>query len=190
MHRMRRPSCLLALALVFLIGFSGCSSDQSPPADAASRQAEAPAADAPALRKAPDFALKTLDDNTFRLSDELGNVVIVNFWATWCGPCIEETPDLIALHDALKDRGFTVVGVSEDLEGFDVVSPFAEEYGVTYPMVVDDGSVAEAFGGVYGLPTTFVIDREGYIVARFYGLFPFEDMRPHLEEMLASGNAG
>lgn len=180
----RLSTAVPVLLLLALFGIVGCSGDHTTPATATANDGASTEADAPELRKAPDFKLKALDGSTFRLSEQEGNVVLVNFWATWCGPCIRETPEFIELHDELKGRGFTVVGVSLDLEGFDIVKPFAEEYGINYPLVVDDGAVAEDFGGVYALPVTFVLDKEGYIVARFYGMFPFEDMRPLLEEML------
>ena len=109
---------------------------------------------------------------------------MINFWATWCGPCIIETPELVELHEDLSSDGFTVVGISLDEEGFEVVEPFAGRFKIPYPLVIDDGTVADAYGGIYGLPTSFLIDKEGQIAARFMGLFPTHDMRPKIEEMM------
>lgn len=138
---------------------------------------------------APDFTLNTLDGDTFKLSDHRGEVVLINFWATWCGPCVVETPELVELYNDLKDRGLTVVGISLDEEGPEVVKPFAKRFAVSYPIAVDEGAVAEAFGGVYGLPTTYVVDGEGRITHRFIGIFPTDDMRPKLEELLQKTRA-
>ncbi|MGI9175785.1 MAG: TlpA disulfide reductase family protein [Rhodothermales bacterium] len=134
---------------------------------------------------APSFALPQLDSETLRLSDYRGRVVLLNFWATWCPPCRAEIPDLNQLQDELGPAGLEVIGISLDEEGFEAVRPFAEEYEVTYPLVVDDGTVAAQYGSMQGLPTTFVIDRRGRIVRRVIGLFPVEQMRPVLEDLLA-----
>jgi peroxiredoxin len=133
---------------------------------------------------APDFSRPDLAGGVFTLSEQRGKVVLVNFWATWCAPCVRETPALVGLYRELADEGFTIVGVSLDQEGFDAVRPFATRYDVPYPMILDDGSLAEAFGGMYGLPTTFVIDGEGRIVRRFLGEFPVEAMKAELRTMV------
>ena len=134
---------------------------------------------------APSFALPQLDGGTLRLGDYRGRVVLLNFWATWCPPCRAEIPDLNRLQDELGPAGLNVIGVSLDEEGFEAVRPFAEEYKVTYPLVVDDGAVAAQYGSLQGLPTTFVVDRNGQIVRRVIGLFPLDEMRPVLEDLLA-----
>jgi len=135
-------------------------------------------------RTAPAFSLKTLDGKGFNLADHRGEVVLINFWATWCGPCVIETPELAKLHRELKKRGFTVVGISLDEDGPEGVKIFAEDYHIPYPIGVDDGTIAELYGGIYGLPTTFVLDRNGKITNRFIGIFPTKEMRPELEKML------
>lgn len=136
------------------------------------------------LEEAPDFTLPTLTGDSLRLSEMKGQIVVLNFWATWCAPCLEEIPDLIALHEELHPHGLSVVGVSLDEEGEALVRPFVERFGITYPVPLDDGAVAEAYGGVWALPTTYVIDPEGQIMRRVIGLFPIKEMRPQFREML------
>ena len=136
------------------------------------------------LGEAPDFRLPTLAGDSLGLSDLQGQIVVVNFWATWCAPCIQEIPELNALHDELNTHGLTVLGISLDQEGAVIVRPFAERLDITYPILLDEGTVAEAFGGVWGLPTTFVIDAEGQIMQRVIGLFPVAEMRPEFRTML------
>ena len=139
----------------------------------------------PLPRPAPDFALPTLDGDTLRMADLEGNLVLVNFWATWCPPCIAEIPDLNELYEALSRDGLVVLGVSEDQEGIEVVAPFAAEHAIAYPVVLDpEGTLARAYGGVFGLPTTFLVSQEGEVVNRFAGLFPAEEMRDPLRDML------
>ena len=134
---------------------------------------------------APNFALPQLGSKILRLSDYRGRVVLLNFWATWCPPCRAEIPDLNKLQSELGPAGLEVIGISLDEDGFESVRPFAEEFDVAYPLVVDDGTVAAQYGSIQGLPTTFVVDRNGQIVRRVTGLFPIEQMRPVLEELLA-----
>ncbi len=136
------------------------------------------------LGEAPDFTLPTLAGDSLRLSALQGQIVVVNFWATWCAPCIEEIPDLIALHDELNPHGLTVLGVAIDQDGEVLVRPYAERLGITYPVLLDDGAVSEAFGGVWALPTTYVIDPEGQIMQRVVGLFPVKEMHPEVRKML------
>lgn len=137
----------------------------------------------------PEFAEATLSGGTFTSESFEGRLTLVNFWATWCGPCIIEIPELVALHDEWSDQPFEIVGVSMDPEGFEIVEAFATEFQISYPIILDEGDLADAFGGVYALPTTFLVDESGTIVYRFIGLFPFEEMREHMNELLERAEA-
>ena len=119
--------------------------------------------------KAPDFALADLSGKTVRLADFEGKVVILDFWATWCPPCRAEVPDFVRLQAKYRDKGLAVVGLSLDAEGAKVVRPFAEEYNVNYVMLLANDETARRFGGIVGIPTTFVLDRTGRIVSKFIG---------------------
>ena len=138
--------------------------------------------DAATAAWAPDVQLETLDGDTVRLSDYRGQVVVLNFWATWCPPCRREIPDLMRLQDRFGDRGLRVVGVSLDREGKAVVQRYVDDIGIDYTVDIDDGSIARAFGGVPALPTTYIIGRNGRIRGRVPGLAT--------EAMLASGLRG
>ena len=95
---------------------------------------------------------------------------MLNFWATWCIPCLAEMPTLEALQQEFGDAGLQIVGISQDTGGADEIRPFADELAVTYPLLPDPAfNVAARYGGVSVLPTTFVIDREGRIARSEYG---------------------
>lgn len=132
---------------------------------------------------APEFEVETLGGETFSMADQRGQVVVVNFWATWCAPCRIEIPDLVEMQTELGDRGVRFVGISVDLDSDDVILDFAEQAGITYPIIVDDGSISEKFGGIFALPTTFVIDREGIIRRRKAGIESRETLMPVLEDV-------
>ena len=140
-------------------------------------------------RKAPDFALPTLGGETFRLSDLRGKVVVVNFWATWCAPCREEIPDLVRLQEAYRGRGVAFVGVSVDEEGAAVVRPFAEQYGINYPVALDDGSVMQRYEGAAALPTTYFVTREGRVRRYMPGTLTYAEAVPVLDELLREGGS-
>ncbi len=119
---------------------------------------------------APSVAFQTLNGEVATLADFRGQVVLVNFWATWCAPCVREMPSLQRLHQEMADEGFTVLAVSEDRAGAAVVRPFLkrlELFGL--PIYLDSkGLLARAFV-VKGLPTSFLIDRQGQVVAGLVG---------------------
>ncbi|MFB3149704.1 MAG: TlpA disulfide reductase family protein [Alphaproteobacteria bacterium] len=119
---------------------------------------------------APLEAFAALDGTPVRLADFKGRVVLVNFWATWCPPCIREMPSLDRLQAALEDRGLAVLAVSIDRGGAKVIRPFAERLGLERLGLYHDSKAAlfKAFG-VTGLPTTFLIDRRGQIVGAYPG---------------------
>ena len=123
---------------------------------------------------APSVAFETLDGVSLTLAEFKGEVVLVNFWATWCAPCVREMPALERLHQALKDEGFLVMAVSEDLGGAAKVAPFLDRLGLKeLPIFLDQsgerrGALAQAFG-LNGLPATFLIDREGGVIAGLTG---------------------
>ena len=127
----------------------------------------------PAIGKpAPDLALTTLNGASLRLSDLRGKTVLLNFWATWCGPCKQEMPLLVRAAQANADQGLVVIGVDVQ-ESAPQVRSFVQQLGVTYPIAIDgDGSAVAAYR-VYGLPTTWVIDGGG--VARATQLGPLND---------------
>ena len=150
-----------------------------------SLQARRPAETNPA---APDFSLETIDGDTFRLSQHQGKVVVLNFWATWCGPCRHEIPDFIELQRQHSDRGLQFVGVAlQRGAGTDAVRRYVEHMGINYPVGVDDGTIAQKYGGVRRLPTTVVIGPEGTVRQRIPGVVPVKMLRSGLERLLPDG---
>jgi cytochrome c biogenesis protein CcmG/thiol:disulfide interchange protein DsbE len=118
---------------------------------------------------APDWELSDLNGKRVNLSDFRGKVLILDFWATWCAPCRVEIPHFVELQKQYGDKGLTVIGVSLDEQGPDIVKKFVKQLGVNYPMVMGNEKVTESYGGIVAIPTTFVIDRQGRIVGRHMG---------------------
>jgi len=137
-------------------------------------------------RAAPDFTLRDADGKTVRLSDYRGKVVLLDFWATWCGPCKIEIPWFMDFERKHKDRGFSVIGVSMDEEGWDAVKPFINGLAINYRVLLGNDGTADAFGGIEALPTTFLIDRDGKIAATHVGLTSKGDFEHGIEELLQS----
>lgn len=137
-------------------------------------------------KDAPDFTLDDIDGDPFTLSEQEGKVVVLNIWATWCGPCRKEIPDFIKIQDEMREDGVLFVGVSLDEEGWEVVRPFAEEYEINYPLVVDDGSVFDGYGPFRGIPMTYIIDREGKIEYVAPGLMDIKMLKSKLERLVPS----
>ena len=137
----------------------------------------------------PDFSLAQVSNGkTFRLRDHLGEVVLIDFWATWCGPCRMAIPHLIELQKRYHNQNFTVVGVSVDQQGAAVVRPFTEQWNINYPVVVDqDGSVARDYGGIRGIPTTVVIDKTGRAVGALVGYRPLEEYEALIKKAMKAG---
>jgi len=119
---------------------------------------------------APDFTLESLDGKNMRLSDLRGKAVLLNFWATWCGPCKIETPWLVELQNQYGSQGLQVVGVAMDDSGKEDIAKFAKDMGVNYPVLLGKEAVGDAYGGVPALPESFFIGRDGKIVDKIIGL--------------------
>ena len=119
---------------------------------------------------APDFTLQSLDGRTMRLSDFRGKAVLLNFWATWCGPCKIEMPWFVELQNQYAAQGFQIVGVAMDDASKEDISKFAKDMGVNYPILIGKESVGDEYGGVPALPESFLIGRDGKIVDKILGL--------------------
>jgi cytochrome c biogenesis protein CcmG/thiol:disulfide interchange protein DsbE len=137
-----------------------------------------------ARQTAPELSLRDADGALIELAALRGQVVVVNFWATWCGPCRVEMPWFVELHERYRDRGLTMIGVSLDDDGWTSVRPFAEAQAVTYPLAIGDDRVARAYG-VGALPTTFIVDRFGRIAVTHEGLVPKETYEREIASLLA-----
>jgi thiol-disulfide isomerase/thioredoxin len=129
-------------------------------------------------KPAPELKLKDLDGKDVALSDLKGKVVFVNFWATWCGPCLDEIPSLIDMQNQYASKGFTVVGIAMDEQGKSVVAPFVakelydvkgQKLHINYPILLGTDDAGEKFGGILGYPTSFLISRSGVQLMKFQG---------------------
>jgi thiol-disulfide isomerase/thioredoxin len=141
-------------------------------------------AGASARPPAPAFEGKTLDGQTLRLADLKGKVVLVNFWATWCGPCRMEVPELAKLYQTYKDQGFVVLGMSLDTQPEDYVRTEAKRMGVEYPVVVVGDTGGEEWGGIEAIPTSFLIDRQGRVERTLQGYTPIDRLADLLRPLL------
>jgi len=132
---------------------------------------------------APDFDLRDASGKSVKLSDFKGKVVLLNFWATWCGGCKVEIPEFIEFQKKYKDRGFEVIGLSADEDGWKVVKPFMEEKKINYSVVLCDDKICKVYG-VEAMPATLLIDREGRIAASHEGVLNKEAGENEIEMLI------
>jgi thiol-disulfide isomerase/thioredoxin len=140
---------------------------------------------------APDFTLKVLagEGKTVQLSSLRGKPVVVNFWATYCEPCKNEMPSLAELQKKYEPDGLQVLGIVMDDPGEKTILDFAHRLGVNYPVLVGTDKVADTYGGVDGLPTTFYLDRSGKVVDRVLGGVSKEDIEESIKKALGQSTA-
>ena len=134
---------------------------------------------------APVWELTDLAGKTVRWADFKDKVVVLDFWATWCPPCRAEIPDFIALQKKYSAQGLVVIGVSVDQASLKTVKLFAEKNGINYPVLLADNKIVDSFCGIVGLPTTFIIDRNGNIVKQHLGFTPPATIENEVKALLA-----
>jgi peroxiredoxin len=161
-----------ATALICAL-LAGCASTSAGRATPANREV------------APDFTLVDVNGVRGSLSSYKGKVVLLNFWATWCGPCKSEIPWFIEFEKMYKDRGFAVLGVSMDEDGWQVVKPFVKQHAMNYTVMLGNDQLAQLYGGIESLPSTFLIDREGRIASVHLGLVDRHDCEAEIRQLIA-----
>jgi thiol-disulfide isomerase/thioredoxin len=172
---------------------------QQPPPATASDTADQEAQPQPMKGKpAPAFTLVDLDGKKVSLADYKGKAVLLNFWATWCGPCKLEMPWLVKLRDQYKAQGFEILGIESD--NFDTdpkalasykegVAKSAKALGVDYPILLEGDTISKPYGGLDGLPNSFYVDRNGIVVSQITGLADKDEIEANIKKALASGGA-
>ena len=134
------------------------------------------------------FKLPTVADNTVFDSKQLeGQVLVVTFFATWCPPCIQEIPTFIALQESYMAKGFSVVAFSVDEGNPELLQNLIQKYGINYPVFQADNDVVRGFGGVTGIPVTFLVNRKGEIVKKYLGYVEHDALEEEIRKILAAG---
>ena len=179
----------MVLGSLFLISQVNAqsSSPSTTPNDQRQNQPSGPALKGPA----PDFALQSLHGETVRLSDFHGKVVLINFWATWCGPCKILTPWLVELQNEYGPRGLVIIGITldEDATAADIAE-FADEFRVNYTIVIGNEKVAKAYRGVPAMPQSVVIGRNGKVFSELIGLKSKGEIEDSIKKALDTPTEG
>jgi thiol-disulfide isomerase/thioredoxin len=165
---------LLTLPLV-MPGGDGTTAAEAEIATGASCKAEGPAN--------LNLTLKDMRDADFKMSSLKGKVVLVNFWASWCAPCLAEIPEFIKVREAYSEKGFEILGISTD-DTPEQLRDFAERNKVNYPLVQVTAEVEEAYGPVFGLPTSILVARDGSVCKRHFGPLSREELEKELKSLL------
>ncbi len=134
----------------------------------------------------PAFTLPSATEDTAIDSSALaGKVLLINFWATWCGPCREEIPSLIKLMADHQQQGFEIIGISMDLGSRQTVAKFAQKLSINYPLAMGTPKVARSFGGIIGIPQSFLVDRQGNIVKSYAGMIDHDVLEKDISTLVA-----
>lgn len=140
---------------------------------------------AQAATKMPPFTLPSVKDGAMvKSSGYQGQALLINFFATWCPPCRKEIPSLIQLQKEYGPKGFTVIGISTDQGGMPLVDKFAQKLEINYPVLLSDSQTPTAFGGILGIPTSFLVNREGNVVKRYDGYVDHQTLVNDLNAIL------
>jgi peroxiredoxin len=149
-------------------------------------------------KPAPQFSLQDVNGRKVSLADYKGKAVLINFWATWCGPCKVETPWLVELRNQYASKGFEILGISAEGDGVDPsdkaawakekaeVSEFAQRMRMPYPVLMDGDSLSKPYGGLDAMPTSFFVDRNGKIVAATMGITSKDDIESNIKRAMGS----
>lgn len=171
---------LFLLGFLLLSGALACTGPSNPEASAAAP----PVAEKSEKKVSLNLSLPAVDGSIVELGDYDGKIRVVDFWATWCPPCRTAVPHLNELERKYHDQGVAVLGIAVD-ENPKAVSSFEEDVPIEYASLLTSEEVEEAFGGVLGLPSTFVLDREGRIFSTYVGFADPETLEENVQELLA-----
>ena len=175
-HRTRNTAAAILLALLVAVGVYTVLRNRS---EAREQHIRALASRTPAA----DFSLMDLQGKSVALTDFRGKVVLLDYWATWCAPCKIEIPHLVELQKKYGPKGLQIVGISMDDDSA-TVRTFARQFAINYPVALGNAKLAEAYGGVLGLPVAFLIDRNGRIVKRMDGDAKLQGLDREIGELI------
>ena len=192
MRSISRGRWVLGGALALALGFAALPAglrffESDEPKAAASGSGDAPAfCDARRKPAQLDFTVKDMEGRDVKLANYAGNVILLNFWATWCGPCKAEIPGFVDLYSEYRDKGFVVLGISTD-DSPKQLQSFARQYEMNYPVLVGNGRsdiMDDAYGPLWGIPVSYLIAKDGTICKRYPGLVHKDQLERELKGLL------